>query len=150
VKSLWQPNRQFWAYDTPRKSFLAVLPFTVRERIWGRNPSPAASSTSEPLPSKFAATCGSFRDTRLAGAFFANRADVVDDMLNVEGGFGATTSVAARSELFQCCCVVLCDTRRRDVGTPYTLHNTLHIDAAGPTASAGRPPGQRSSSSSSR
>jgi hypothetical protein len=58
---------------------------------------------------------------------------VVDDMLNVEGGFGATTSVAARSELFQCCCVVLCDTRRRDVGTPYTLHNTLHIDAARPT-----------------
>ena len=66
---------------------------------------------------------------RLAGAFFANRADVVDDMLNVEGGFWATTSVAARSELFQCCCVVLCDTRRRDVGTSYTLH----IDAAGPT-----------------
>ena len=50
-------------------------------------------------------------------------------MLNVEGGFWATTTVAARSELFQCCCVVLCDTRRRDVGTPYTLH----IDAAGPT-----------------
>ena len=32
-------------------------------------------------------TCGSFRGMRLAGAFFANRADVVDDMLNVEGGF---------------------------------------------------------------
>ena len=30
---------------------------------------------------------------RLAGAFFANRADVVDDMLNVEGGFWATTVV---------------------------------------------------------
>ena len=74
-------------------------------------------------------TCGSFRGMRLAGAFFANRADVVDDMLNVEGGFWATTSVPAHSELFQCCCVVLCDTRRRDVGTPYTLH----IDAAGPT-----------------
>jgi hypothetical protein len=50
----------------------------------------------------------------------------VDDVLNVEGGFWATTSAAARSELCQCCCVVLCDTRRRDVGTPYTLH----IDAA--------------------
>ena len=32
-------------------------------------------------------------------------------MLNVEGGFWATTTAAARSELCQCCCVVLCDTR---------------------------------------
>jgi hypothetical protein len=63
-------------------------------------------------------------------------------VLNVEGGFWATTSAAARSELFQCC-VVLCDTRRRDVGTPYTLH----IDAAGPTGSARRQLGGRSSSS---
>ena len=66
---------------------------------------------------------------RLAGAFFANRADVVDDMLNVEGGFWTTTAVPARAAGFQCNCVVLCDTRRRDVGTEYTLH----IDAAGPT-----------------
>jgi hypothetical protein len=66
---------------------------------------------------------------RLAGAFFANRAEVVDDMLNVEGGFWATTAVPARAAGFQCSCVVLCDARRRDVGTEYTLH----IDAAGPT-----------------
>jgi hypothetical protein len=66
---------------------------------------------------------------RLAGAFFANRADVVDDMLNVEGGFWTTTAVPASAAGFPCNCVVLCDTRRRDVGTEYTLH----IDAAGPT-----------------
>ena len=66
---------------------------------------------------------------RLAGAFFANRAEVVNDMLNVEGGFWASTTVPARAASFQCSCVVLCDTRRRDVGTQYTLH----IDAAGPT-----------------
>jgi hypothetical protein len=77
----------------------------------------------------FAATCGSFRDMRLAGAFFANKAEVVDDMLNVEGGFWASTTVRSGATQFQCCCVVLCDTRRRDVGS----HYTLHIDAAGPT-----------------
>jgi hypothetical protein len=77
----------------------------------------------------FAATCGNFRDMRLAGAFFANRADVVDDMLNLEGGFWASTTVPPGTSAFKCCCVVLCDTRRRDVG----IHHTLHIDAAGPT-----------------
>ena len=75
------------------------------------------------------ATCGTFRDMRLAGAFFANHAEVVDDMLNVEGGFWASTTVPARSTSFQCSCVVLCDTRRRDVGT----HYALHIDAASPS-----------------
>jgi hypothetical protein len=76
-----------------------------------------------------AATCGNFRDMRLAGAFFANTAEVVHDMLNVEGGFWASTTVPTGSSRFQCSCVVLCDSRRRDVGTYYTLH----IDAAGPT-----------------
>ena len=66
---------------------------------------------------------------RLAGAFFANKAEVVDDMLNVEGGFWASTSVPAGSTSFQCTCVVLCDTRRRDVG----FHYALHIDGVGPT-----------------
>jgi hypothetical protein len=66
---------------------------------------------------------------RLAGAFFANEAEVVDDMLNVEGGFWARTTVPAGTTQFQCSIVVLCDTRRRDVGT----HYALHIDAAGPT-----------------
>ena len=77
----------------------------------------------------FAATCGNFRGMRLAGAFFANTAEVVDDMLNVEGGFWASTTVPSGATQFQCCCVVLCDTRRRDVG----FHYTVHIDAAGPT-----------------
>jgi hypothetical protein len=66
---------------------------------------------------------------RLAGAFFANHVEIVDDMLNVEGGVWASTTVPARGTGFHCCCVVLCDTRRRDVGADYTLH----IDAAGPT-----------------
>ena len=66
---------------------------------------------------------------RLAGAFFANHAEVVDEMLNVEGGFWASTTVPARAAAFSCSCVVLCDTRRRDVDT----HYTLHIGAAGPT-----------------
>ena len=34
-----------------------------------------------------------------------------------------------QSASFNCICVVLCDTRRRDVGA----HYTLHIDASGPT-----------------
>jgi hypothetical protein len=76
-----------------------------------------------------ATACGNFRDMRLAGAFFANHAEVVNDMLNVEGGFWASTTVPTRTTNFTCSCVVLCDTRRRDVGT----HYTLHIDAAGPT-----------------
>jgi hypothetical protein len=50
-------------------------------------------------------------------------------MLNVEGGFWSSTIVAAGSTGFQCDCVVLCDTRRRDIGT----HYTLHVDAVGPT-----------------
>jgi hypothetical protein len=66
---------------------------------------------------------------RPAGAFFANRAEIVDYMLNVDGDFWASTSVPAGAAGFQCCCVVLCGTRRRDVGTQYTLH----IDAASPT-----------------
>jgi len=76
-----------------------------------------------------AAGWGNFGDMRLAGAFFADHAEVVDDMLNVEGGVWASTTVPVHAAGFQCCCVVLCDTRRRDVGADYTLH----IDAAGPT-----------------
>ena len=60
-------------------------------------------------------------EMRLSGAFFANRVEVVDDMLNVEGGVWASTTVPARAAAFQRSCVVLCDTRRRDVGTNYTL-----------------------------
>ena len=86
-----------------------------------------STKTSDQVASMFAASCGSFRDMRLAGAFFANRAEIVDDMLNVEGGFWASTTVPAQSAGFQCSCVALCDTRRRDIGTDHRLH----IDAAG-------------------
>src|SRR5258708_2814850 len=102
--------------DSPTISRFMTVPFVAVGPWWpatstlrrmpGRllgSPIPGRCRTSEPLPSKSAVTCGSFRDMRLAGAVFANRADVVDDMLNVEGGFWATTSVAAHSELFQCC-----------------------------------------------
>ena len=88
-----------------------------------------STKTSDQVASMFAASCGSFRDMRLAGAFFANRAEIVDDMLNVEGGFWASTTVPAQSAGFQCSCVALCDTRRRDIGTDHRLH----IDAAGNT-----------------
>lgn len=70
-----------------------------------------------------------FRFMRLTGAFFANRAEVVDEMLNVEGGFWASTTVAAGSVGFKCRCVVLCDTDPDDEGQEFTLC----IDAAGPT-----------------
>jgi hypothetical protein len=83
----------------------------------------------QPLISMFAASCGSFRDMRLAGAFFANRAEVVNEMLNVEGGFWTSTTVPVNTTSIRSNCVVLCDTRRRDVGTQYALH----IDATGPT-----------------
>lgn len=66
---------------------------------------------------------------RLTAAFFANRAEVVNDMLNVEGGFWATTTVAPGSVGFECRCVVLCETAAEDVGKRVLLH----IDASGPT-----------------
>jgi hypothetical protein len=66
---------------------------------------------------------------RLTGAFFANRAEIVDEMLNVEGGFWASTTVPAGSVGFKCRCVVLCDADPDDMGQ----HFTLCIDAVGPT-----------------
>ncbi|WP_006241824.1 hypothetical protein [Mycolicibacterium tusciae] len=65
---------------------------------------------------------------RLNSVFFANHVDVVDQMLNVEGGFWKTTTVAANSTGFQCCAVVLVDTDADDVGQQFALH----IDAEGP------------------
>ena len=50
---------------------------------------------------------------RLTAAFFANHAEVVNDMLNVEGGFWKTTTVAPNSAGFRCYTVVLCDDGRR-------------------------------------
>jgi hypothetical protein len=66
---------------------------------------------------------------RLTGAFFANKAEVVDDMLNVEGGFWTSTTVARGSIGVRCNCVILCDTSPDDVGQRFGLR----IDAAGPT-----------------
>ncbi|WP_099039601.1 hypothetical protein [Mycobacterium neglectum] len=65
---------------------------------------------------------------RLTSAFFANHVDLVDQMLNVEGGFWKTTTVAANSTGFRCCAVVLVDTDAGDVGRQFALH----IDAEGP------------------
>jgi hypothetical protein len=66
---------------------------------------------------------------RLTAAFFANRADVVDGMLNVAGGFWSSTSIAPGASGFRCHVVVLCEVDTDDVGRQYTLH----IDAEGPS-----------------
>jgi hypothetical protein len=65
---------------------------------------------------------------RLTSAFFANNVDVVDQMLNVQGGFWKTTTVAADAGRFRCCAVVLLDTSADDIGQEFALH----IDAQGP------------------
>ncbi|MCV7278656.1 hypothetical protein H7J88_03205 [Mycolicibacterium flavescens] len=66
---------------------------------------------------------------RLTAAFFANRSEVVDNMLNVEGAFWASTTVAPESTAFRCDVVVLCDTEPDDVGAEFTLV----IDSEGPS-----------------
>jgi hypothetical protein len=66
---------------------------------------------------------------RLTAAFFANRADVVDGMLSVDGAFWASTTVASHSTGFSCYTVVLCDVDAEDLGTSHRLL----IDATGPT-----------------
>ena len=43
---------------------------------------------------------------RLTGAFFANHAEVVDDMLNVTGGCWTSTTVADGSTAFGTRCVM--------------------------------------------
>ena len=65
---------------------------------------------------------------RLNAAFFANHVDVVNDMLNVDGGFWKTTTVPPNSVRFRCCAVVLYDMDPDDVGQRFALH----IDAEGP------------------
>lgn len=66
---------------------------------------------------------------RLTTAFFANRAEVVDDMLNVQGGFWVSTTVDPDAEFFMCDAVVLCECVPEDIGREYTLV----IDGEGPT-----------------
>ena len=70
---------------------------------------------------------------RLTGAFFANHAEVVDDMLNVTGGCWTSTTVADGSTGFGTRCVIFCEVSRQDRGKQFGLH----IDAAGPRGSSG-------------
>lgn len=66
---------------------------------------------------------------RLTAAFFVNRAELVDGMLNLSGGFWTSTAVAPGSGGFQCQLVVLCEMEADDVGTEFSLK----IDAQGPS-----------------
>lgn len=66
---------------------------------------------------------------RLTAAFFANRAEIVNDMLNVEGGFCKSTTVAPDSTSFRCYTVVTCDVDADDVGQRFSLQ----IDGEGLT-----------------
>jgi hypothetical protein len=72
---------------------------------------------------------------RLTGAFLANKAEIVDDMLNVEGGFWTSTTVAKGSVGIRCNCVLLCDTQPDDIGQQFGLR----IDAAGPSGQVWTP-----------
>ena len=67
---------------------------------------------------------------RLTAAFFANRVEVADGMLNLTGGFWASTTVAPTATAFQTDDVVLCDVDAADIGQTYSLV----IDAEGPNA----------------
>ena len=66
---------------------------------------------------------------RLTAAFFANRAEVVDGMLNVQSAFWASTTIARGANGFRTDAVVLCDADADDVGRQFTLT----VDAEGPT-----------------
>jgi len=72
---------------------------------------------------------------QLHGAFFANRATVVNEMLNVEGGVWASTTVPVGSVGFNCICVILCEAGPYDVGRQFSLC----VDAAGPTGGRWKP-----------
>jgi hypothetical protein len=69
------------------------------------------------------------RGMRLTGAFFANHAEVVDEMLNVTGGCWSSTTVQTGSTGFGSQCVILCEAARQD--RDRDLH--LSFDAAGPS-----------------
>jgi hypothetical protein len=66
---------------------------------------------------------------RLTAAFFANRAEVVNGLLNVDGGFWNSTTVAPDAVEFQSYTVVLCDVDPDDVGQPFSLI----VDGQGPS-----------------
>ena len=66
---------------------------------------------------------------RLTAAFFANKAEVINDMLNVEGGFWNSTTVDSGAAGFHCYIVVVCEVDARDVGQQFSLY----IDGEGPS-----------------
>jgi hypothetical protein len=66
---------------------------------------------------------------RLTAAFFANRARVVDGMLNLRGAFWASTTIEAGANGFRTDAVILCEVNPDDIGSTFRLI----IDAEGPT-----------------
>lgn len=66
---------------------------------------------------------------RLTAAFFANRVEVVNSMLDVEGAFWSSVTVAPDAPAFLCNTVVLCEVDDEDIGRQFTLI----IDGEGPT-----------------
>jgi hypothetical protein len=66
---------------------------------------------------------------RLTTAFFANRAEIVDGMLNLEGGFWKSTTVAPTAATFRSYVVVVVEVDRSDAGRQYTMQ----IDGQGPS-----------------
>lgn len=66
---------------------------------------------------------------RLTTAFFANHAEVVDGMLDVQGAFWKSTGVTPDATGFWCDIVVLCDGEAPDADQRYSLR----INAEGPS-----------------
>jgi hypothetical protein len=66
---------------------------------------------------------------RLTTAFFANRAEIVNDMLTLEGGFWKSTTVRRNSTSFFSYVVVVVEVDRDDVGQQFTMQ----IDGQGPS-----------------
>lgn len=66
---------------------------------------------------------------RLTTAFFANRAEIINGMLNLEGGFWKSTTVAPTATSFLTYLVVVCEVDPSDSGQQYTMQ----IDAQGPS-----------------
>jgi hypothetical protein len=66
---------------------------------------------------------------RLTAAFFANHAEVVDGMLNMEGGFWNSTTIDPNATGFRCYTIVVCEVDPDDVGQRFTLV----IDGIGPS-----------------
>jgi|GEM_PF-6466130 len=77
----------------------------------------------------YATKWSKFAKMRLTAAFFANRAEVVDGMLNVTGGFWRSTTVEPGATQFYCYTVVVVEAEPEDVGKRFTIV----IDGCGPS-----------------